>query len=226
MSCTAPRSVATACPNRVWTARHPVNRDRNIRQRQRTVAMRKPARVPNRIRRAVRKNLHAALRHLPALHPRHRKCGDACAALGLHRALKLCQRPHAEPGGGEPRVRPLHIGHRERQKMHPRIVRHCRVELAAERGLRGLEQHLHIAAVEHGRDVSRAGWLPLRIDLHRNRGGKKSGAFERSGCGLCVAHKVTDMVEEDFIRTRQAPRNVLGRGFSCHGCVPPFRQIC
>ena len=92
--------------------------------------------------------------------------------------------------------------------MNARIARQPGVELAPERRVGGLEQHLQVAAREHRRDVAGAGELRrpavrVGIDLHGQRCRREAGARERLRGGLRVAHEMADMIEENLAGKRQ-----------------------
>ncbi len=107
------------------------------------------------------------------------------------------------------------VGDREGREVDARIAREPGVELAAERRVGGLEQHLDVAAREHRRDVAGAGELRrsarrIGIDLHGQRRRCEARAHERLRRGLRIAHEMADVVEEDLAAERQLP---VGRGF-------------
>ena len=145
-----------------------------IDQRQRTIRMREPARLPHRVLGAVRQNLDAAFRHRAALEPDHREGGNARPGDGLDRPLELHQRPHGKARLGQAPVRASRIGNRECREVHAGMARQRQIELASERRVGGLEQHLDIAAAEHGGDVAGAGRRAVGIGLHRLRASAQS----------------------------------------------------
>ncbi len=92
--------------------------------------------------------------------------------------------------------------------MHAAIARQARLELAAERRVRGSEQDLDIAAREHGGDIAGAGRLRgatagIGIDLDRDRGRGKARTRKRARGGVGIGHEVRDMVEEDLAGERK-----------------------
>ena len=186
--------------------------------------MREPARLPDHVLGAVGEDLDAALRHFAWLDPREREGGRSGRSAGVDRALHLDQRAHAEAGLGEPAMRRGGIGHREGREMHAGMAREARIELAAERRVGGLEQHLDIAACEHGGDVAGAGRLRraargIGIDLDRHRRGRKAGACERACGGFRIAHEMADMVEENLVGDGELA--VRLRPFALnHGALP------
>ena len=136
--------------------------------------MRQPALLPHRVLGAMGQHLDAALRHRAALEPHHREGGDVRPAHGLDRTLELHQRPHGKARLGQTPMLALGVGDRERGEMHPGVARQRQVELAAERRVGGLEQHLDIAAAEHRGDVAGSGRRAVGIALHRLRASAQS----------------------------------------------------
>ena len=187
-----------------------------------------PALLPHRVLGAVGQHLDAALRHRAALEPHHREGGDARPGLGLDRALELHQRPHGKARLGQAPVLAFGIDDRERRQMHAGVAGQRRLELAAERRVGGLEQHLDIAAAEHRGDVAGAGRRAVGIVLHRHRRRRKARARQRPARGLGVADEMADVIEKDLAR-----QPAVGGPFlcsmrdwrsppapSCRGCFP------
>ena len=83
----------------------------------------------------MRENLDAPLRHRAALEPDHREGGDARSAHGFDRTLKLHQRPHGKACLGQPPVRALGVGDRERGEMHAGVAGQRRLEFAVPSGV-------------------------------------------------------------------------------------------
>ena len=165
--------------------------------------MREPALLPHRVLGVVREHLDAAFRHLAGLDPRHRERRGVGAGLGADRALERRNRPRAEARLAEPAVPGVGVGHREGRKLDAGMARERGLELAAERRVGGLEQHLDVAARHHRADIAGAGRAAVGRDLHRYRRRRKAGARERRACGLLVAHEMADMVEKNLVADRQ-----------------------
>ena len=168
----------------------------------RAVRMREPALLPHGVLGVVGEHLDAAFRHLAELDPRHREGRGCGARLGADRTLKRRQRPRTETRFAKPPMPRAGIGDREGGELQARMARQRRLELAAERGVRGLEQHLDIAAREHRADIAGAGRPAVGRDLHRLRRRRKSGAHQRRGRSLRVAHEMADVIEKNLIAER------------------------
>jgi hypothetical protein len=82
-------------------------------------------------------------------------------------------------------------------------ARHGEIELGPKRRVGRLEQHLDVAAREHGTDIAGSGQRAVRIDLDRHRRRRKAAARERMTHGLAVRHEVSDVVEENLLAQRQ-----------------------
>ena len=104
--------------------------------------------LPHRVLGAMGEDLDAALGHLARLDARDGEGRGAGAGLGVDRALHLDQRTGAKAFRREPSMRRAGIGDREGREMKAGILRDRCIELAAERRIGRLEQHLHIAAPE------------------------------------------------------------------------------
>ena len=175
------------------------HRDHDARQRARAIRMRKPALLPDRILGVMREDLDAAFRHGAALDTRDREGGGRWPCLGVDRPLHADQRTQRETSGAEPRVRLGGIRNRKGREMNAVVACHGEIELSRQRRRTGLEQHLDIAAREHGADIAGSGQRAIRIDLDRHRRRRKAAAHERMARGLAIRHEVPDMVEENLL---------------------------
>ena len=77
------------------------------------------------------------------------------------------------------------------------------IEFASEQRVGGLEQHLDIAAAEHGGDVAGSGRRAVGIGLHRRRGRREPRPRQCAARGSLVADEMPHMVEKDFRANRQ-----------------------
>ena len=109
---------------------------------------------------------------------------------------------HAKSRFAEPLARRVRVGDAKRHQVHACVARQRIVEFAAQRSVRGLEQHLDIAARQHRGDVAGAGELSLvALDRHWRR--RESGTLQ-SGAGVVrTAYEMRDMVEEHLLAQRQ-----------------------
>ena len=99
------------------------------------------------------------------------------------------------------------VGDGEGRKVHAAVARETCVELAAERRVRGLEQHLDIAAREHGGDIAGAGTLRraagrIGINLNGDGRGGEARPRERAARRIGIAYEMADMVEENLVLDR------------------------
>ena len=106
------------------------------------------------------------------------------------------------------------IGHREGREVQAAITRHRRLELLRQRRVRGLEQELDIAAIEHRGDVPGPGlrWRPaagIGIDLDRRRRRRKARPHQGACGAVGVRHEMSDMIEKDFVAGRQPAVDVV-----------------
>ena len=152
-----------------------------VDQSQRAVGMRQPARLPHRVLGAMRQIWMRPSAIAPRSSRTTVKAAMSGPAHGFDRTLKLHQRPHGKARLGQPPVRALGVGDRECGEMHAGMAGQRRIELAPERRVGGLEQHLDIAAAEHGGDVAGAGRRAVGVGLHRHRRRRKARARQRRG---------------------------------------------
>ena len=155
----------------------------------------------------MREHLDAAFRHLAGLDPRHRERRGIGAGLGADRPLERRNRARAEARVAEPAMPGVGVGDREGGKLDAGIAPERGLELAAERRVGGLEQHLHVAARHHRADIAGPGRAAVGGDLDGYRRRRKAGALERRRRGLRVAHEMADMVEKNLIAQRQLAIN-------------------
>src|SRR5258708_38948297 len=113
-----------------------------------------PSCLPHRVLGPMRYDLNAPLGHLSRLDARDREGRGAGTLLGLDWTLHLDQRLHAESRPCKPAMRCSRIPGREGGKMQARITRERGVELAAERGIGGLEKNPPIDAPGTGRVIA------------------------------------------------------------------------
>src|SRR5262245_52498004 len=111
------------------------------------------------------------------------------------------------------------IGDREGCEMNATVALDGGLELGGERGLRGLEQDLDVAAPHHGTDVADAGRGAVGVDLNRDRRRRKAGTHKRAARRVPVRHEMADVVEKDLVATWELPV-----GFAsvrhCSSCGP------
>ena len=165
--------------------------------------MREPALLPDRILGVMREDLDAAFRHDAALDARDCEGGGRRPCLGVDRPLHADQRTQRKARGAEPRVRLAGVRHREGREMNASIARHGKIELSRKRRVRRREQHLDIAAREHGANVAGSGQRAIRIDLDGRRRRRKAAAHERMARGLPVPHEVANVIEKNLLAERQ-----------------------
>jgi len=101
------------------------------------------------------------------------------------------------------RVRLSGIRNHKGREMDAPIAGHGEIELSRKRRRSGLEQHLDIAAREHGADIAGPGQRAIRIDLDRHRRRRKAAAHERMARGLAIRHEVANVIEENLLAKRQ-----------------------
>src|SRR5262249_23153970 len=133
-------------------------------------------------------------------------------ALGADRPLERRNRPRAEARRAEPLVPGVGVSDRECGKLDAGMARKRRLELAAERRVGGLEQHLHVARRQHRADISRPCRSAGGRHLPRRRRRREAGARERPRRGLRATHEVADMVEKNLIAERQLAINFCHLG--------------
>ena len=137
--------------------------DHDAREPARAVGMREPARLPHRVLGVMRQHLDAAFRHLAALDARDREGGGrGPASVSTGRCMSTSGRMR-KAGSAEPRDAPC----RHRRPRRPRDARRHsapwrRSNSCRKRRVGGLEQHLHIAARQHGADIAGAGRRAVR----------------------------------------------------------------
>ena len=119
--------------------------------------MRQPALLPHRVLGAMRQHLDASFRIAPRSNRTTVNAATSGPATVSTGRWNCTSGRMAKPASVRPPVLALGVGNRERGEMHPGMTRQRQIELAAERRIGGLEQHLDIAAAEHRGDVAGSG---------------------------------------------------------------------
>ena len=123
----------------------------------------------------------------------------------------------AKPSFASRRCAYCGIGHGKGRKMQSGVTAKRRVEFAAKRRVRGLEQDFEITARQHRGDVAGSGRARAArrsgLDLNRYRRRREAAARQRPASRFAVAHEMPDVIEKDFVAGGEPAIDSVRRGF-------------